>query len=111
MNVNEFLTDARDRIVDPEHWTAEAQARDAAGNPVDPGNPDACRWCADGSLRLSRIIHDVPEYVYHDADDMLWTAAVWLYPIGPYRSRIGINDVYGHAAVIRLFDKAIELTR
>lgn len=47
------LLDTAAGFVD-EGWATNANARDAAGAPVSPENPDAICWCAQGALTAAQ---------------------------------------------------------
>ena len=48
--VANILGRARQILATPAHWTQDAMARDAAGNPVHPQSPAAVCWCIGGAL-------------------------------------------------------------
>ncbi|WP_426315553.1 DUF6197 family protein [Methylobacterium fujisawaense] len=93
------LIAARTRIADQAQWTTEVYARDAAGNSVPPNAADACRWCAYGALVVEGGEEHGPEA------SLLTRAARSLRSYGV----LGTNDELGHAAVIAMYDHAIEL--
>lgn len=118
MNIKNLLIDARDIITDVEHWCQQWHAIDNTGLNVDPLNPEACAWCADGVLM--KVI-DSPEAEssseYIKASRLLSEAARALFDtsgtgsIGfPYVSvndgEIG-NPDDAHANILKVFDKAI----
>lgn len=45
----DVLRAARELLADPDHWTKEASARDAAGARTDLYGSDAIRWCVAGA--------------------------------------------------------------
>lgn len=51
--VRATLTDARNRILDPEEWVRHSQAETIDGMPVGADHPEAAKWCALGSLERS----------------------------------------------------------
>lgn len=102
MKSSEILRRARDRIKDPANWTKEVYARDGYGREVDPPDPEACSWCAIGSVMCEMGIF-LSEYA-----DMVRCA-----PVGYLFSVAGvhipsINDDYGHDAVMGMFEEAIK---
>jgi hypothetical protein len=95
--------DVRALISDPDRWTTCAYARTAIGTKCAPLDPQAVQWCALGAVvriaddaRLERMIAGA-----------LCTAAADL-GIG-YGSPASINDQRGHDAVLKMYDRAIEL--
>ncbi|MCJ2067825.1 hypothetical protein MKK75_03210 [Methylobacterium sp. J-030] len=94
-----YLRAARDTLTDPAHWTKEAYARDRRGAAVASNSPEAVCWCAYGALeRLGTgEIVDAREYLRVAADDLFKSPPA------------GVNDHIGHAAVLRMYDRAIEL--
>jgi hypothetical protein len=99
MAVSAKLIAARARIADQAQWTTEVYARDASGNSVLPNAPGACRWCAYGALVAEGAEEHGPEA------GLLTRAARSLRSYGV----LGTNDELGHAAVIAMYDHAIEL--
>jgi hypothetical protein len=103
-----ILTLAQELIRDPEHWTTCAAARDGRGHSVEANAPGAVRFCAAGAImRVTGEEH---------AGDMPRFDRVWLhlraYPaIKGASCPAGFNDVYGHEAVMRMFDFAREHAR
>lgn len=104
MDTRMVLEAARDLIAYPSRWTDGVNARDAYGNPCEPGSCDAVRWCANGALirvsweatpwRAIAVLDAVAER--NDPDD--------------YWSLSCFNDMSGHAEVLDLFDRAIAAT-
>ena len=90
--VIEVLRAARAKIRLKRNWCREVMARGPSGREVDPVSKRACQWCAVGAVYAVAAktgLHD-------SALNML----------GP-SSPAGVNDHEGHAAVMRLFTKAI----
>lgn len=96
-----ILRAARQRITDPKNWTRDAYARDEAGRDTyTNGDCDfAVCWCAYGALGAEGSGVLTPEA------DILFQAALELYEKGP----VEINDALGHEAVLRVYDRAIEI--
>ncbi len=93
------LQDARAKIADRKHWTRGAFARNERGKGVSEMAPDAVRWCAIGSLwSLNRPA--VTEGLV-----LLLSAAFELFDMDAMQ----VNDTLGHKAVLRMYDRAIEL--
>lgn len=103
----EILRAARKRIEDPERWTTEQYARTESGASADPNEESACKWCAKGAICAELGVSDPLPL----ESPLLWflrkAASV------KYGSTCGdvvtINDTRGHAAVLALYDRAIEL--
>ncbi len=98
--VKELLTEARRTITDPDRWTTRVMARDVSMEAVDPYDPRAQRWCAIGSLMLASVTL-APTRAYEEAVDALLDGA-------GDRGLFETNDQLGHAAVLAMFDRAIE---
>jgi hypothetical protein len=87
MATAETLRAAMALIEDESNWCREWPAMDARGESVHHDSPHATRWCAMGALR--KICSDnnseaqLPRYI------------------------VFINDILGHAAVMRCYRKAI----
>lgn len=101
----EILRAARERISDPERWTTEAYARDRDGSGTEPQQADAVCWCAVGAFLaeqgLAPRVGDDP-HRSNPVLDLLIEAA-------GHRPVAAVNDKDGHAAVLALYDRAIEL--
>ena len=95
----EQLRDARALITDPAQWTEHTYARDRYGRAVDPCQPEAVCWCAYGALDRQGADE------CSDAREYLRAAAEVLFDSFP----ACVNDDDGHAAVLRMYDRAIEL--
>jgi hypothetical protein len=102
MRASEILTKARALIANKEHWCQGAYAMRADGEYADPSGPDAVRWCALGAcIKVAVGIGgelDVASGLLHRAC------------YGSRRQSVLLtNDKAGHAAVMRLYDKAIKM--
>jgi hypothetical protein len=98
MTTVELLKAAKAKIADEKHWTREAWARDEGGVKIDEGHPDARQWCAVGALYL---VGDFPKAA---------AARLILDQVATEgRGIFDVNDRLGHDAVMRAYDKAIEL--
>jgi hypothetical protein len=119
VTVAETLIAARALIADPVHWTQEVHARDKHGMPVLPTDPDATCFCADGALTKAAgvIIDDDGHWGndehYYAANKLLCDVT---YDLTQQRSYARVNDGdaeiedhEAHAAVLMIFDRAINL--
>lgn len=100
MSVVDDLKAARELIADPNHWTKGSFARDASGQTCSPTSEFAVCWCASGALRKVEgcQLDDLPV-----AWDYLSTCV-------PGGSVAAFNDgARLHAAVLKMYDKAIAL--
>lgn len=108
MQVKEALAKARDLIKDPNRWTRNMYARDRTGNYASPNSPDAICWCAIGAVH--HVFGTRPQTQSEMTDEQMkaFTAlvntATLMHDTLPDR----VNDRLGHAAVLELFDRAIE---
>ena len=78
-------------ILNPEHQTSGALARNAWGKSVSPTDPTACQWCA-----LGRIAHDFEFDTKNNRDAERDFIVTHLYPLG-YNAGFFVrhNDVRG----------------
>jgi hypothetical protein len=98
-SVREQLVAARDLIADPERWTQGAYARDVNDEPTMALSASACKWCPVGAVM--RVTGS--PYGWGPGTGALSVAANGL-------SASVVNDEQGHAAVLAMFDRAIEAT-
>jgi hypothetical protein len=87
---------ARDMIANPDHWCQGSMARDARDKPTCAVRY-ATKHCAWGALYTSGQPMNVDHLFVG-----LCKKAVELY--GQNRDLVGVNDVMGHAAVMKVFD-------
>ena len=100
----EILTAARAMLAERVRWTQGEMARDAYGSPIDAEADGAVCFCAWGAFtRASLGWEDTP--AERQADNAMYAAAVALFQYYPSQ----VNDQLGHAAVLRMYDRAIEL--
>ena len=96
----QILRAARARIADPKNWTTDTFARDANGWPCSARDKNACRWCAYGALRADGYFNDAPATaLLSEASQALNCGML------PH----AVNDLKGHSAVLKIYDRAIEL--
>lgn len=89
------LRAARALIEDPERWTTGVLARSAKGRSVSPYGRAAVAWCAFGAADRVRL--GSPHYLHRAVTT--WSC-----------NGLGdVNDRLGHAAVLQVYDRAIEL--
>lgn len=98
----EQLRDARELLADPTRWTQGSYARDARGYRALPEAREAACWCALGALLRPALEWDVTLVWGHL---LLRRAAKEIFD----RTPDWVNDVLGHADVLRMYDRAIEL--
>lgn len=103
-NTKQVLIRARELIVNPEHWTREAQARNRVGTPVNALSSDAYSFCAYGAL--VRVCGEMRIPIVEM--DYMRAAMERYNKYHRFTSLVLFNDAYTHADVIDLFDKAIE---
>lgn len=96
----EILKAARERISDPERWTTRVGARDQAGDATLVLDPNACKWCALGSIEAET---NGPGVLYAEASAALFLGTQNEYGV------VGTNDHLGHDAVLAMYDRAIQL--
>ncbi len=106
----EILREARELITPQERHTTFAFARDEKGEVLSVWDHRAACWCVQGSI-MRVAGHDklsANGKVRFHAHRLLNAAVV---DIGQWRetTAAGVNDVHGHAAVLKVMDRAIEL--
>jgi hypothetical protein len=97
-----ILIAARALIADPARWTTKEFAR-RLGEPADPLDAEAERWCALGAL------HRAAGTPIGFAADSFDIAHVFLGAAihGDYSLIEDVNDNGGHDATLALYDRAI----
>jgi hypothetical protein len=80
----------------------------ADGGPVDPWDPSATKWCAMGAIyRAAYDLVGDPDQATRIGDDV----AKSIYPRRWFLGGVPtLNDVWGHAAVLAVFDTALHAT-
>ena len=96
-----MLERARALIEDEGHWCPGDLARDAWGFSISPIDRDAEQRCALGALLAAAY------ELTGDFDRAQKVAAGAMRPVIGATSLTHINDVEGHAAILKLFDRAI----
>ena len=110
METVEVLTQALEIISDPERWTQHAFAKAPNGANVSYLNDEAVRFCATGAI--FKLVNWTG-YGFVPAVMWLDKAAMQLF-LGtgtPPGGAVYVNDFLGHAAVVRMFERAIELAQ
>jgi hypothetical protein len=102
MTTVEILKAARELISDKSKWTTDALSRDAANEPLESGFASgAVCWCALGAIEfITNHVVSFTSPVSH-----LYEAAEAI--VGQFPAHI--NDAYGHATVMRMYNLAIAL--
>ena len=121
---SELLSAARELIADEARWTRDWSAKRGDGMPVEPESPEATCWCALGAVR--RAVHDQPDRGAaavgepHPLEPLAYAAERRLEgaidilgfcpstPPNPVSRVPSVNDFLGHAAVMSMYDVAIE---
>lgn len=112
MKISQLLTDAKQLIVDPSHWTKGEYARNKEGFKVADSSDHACQYCAVGSLwRASGFLRGEPDSDPVKGDLVDRACSVLLEAIGKKKGLSVWNDLpeTTHQDVINAFDKAIYL--
>lgn len=94
----ELIKKARNKIYFKKHWTQGAAAKNKDGEVVEVHDRNAVCWCAMGAL----VVVCPTERHFRSIRDII-------YEVICAKSIININDQKGHAAVIRIFNKAIKI--
>ena len=103
----QVLINARALIADPSHWTVGTLATTARGHPVAWHAGTARKWCAQGAIYRAAydLIGDQKKAMRIGNDVMKSICPTrWLSGAG----LATINDSQGHAAVLAVFDKALQ---
>lgn len=87
---------ARALITNPAHWTQRADARTVEGLSVHPSDPRAVCYCGIGACERIAAGNTLRELKY--VADQIYGLSI-----------VDVNDTIGHTAVLRMFDRAIEL--
>ena len=102
------LVAARELISDKKRWTQCAYARNKYRKSCNPSNRSAVKFCGLGAL-----IREVTPDRYAEAKHFLNLAAKQIQTEdglpGRGTTAIQINDDRGHVAVLRMYDRAIEI--
>lgn len=99
MKTSTLLQRAKGRIENREHWCVGELATDVRGEPTLPTADDSWRWCALGAINAeSGKVHQSP------AMEVLELIAGGDLEVD---SVVEVNDVFGHEAVMQLYDCAI----
>lgn len=94
----ETLKKARELISDPERWCKGVNCRDKRGSPCK--SQDATQWCAIGAIN---------HFSYGRSEGRPTM------PLHSYSHIFGeinaqfVNDYHGHAAVMTMYDRAIDV--
>lgn len=120
------LSSVKERIADRDHWTRFAPARDESGRAVHPTHTAAVSWSLEGALYAETRDLDI----VLSALELLDQVAVELYatelriqhvdeitklPVAPLWSYVEfesvghLNDHFGHQAILRVLERAIEV--
>ena len=102
----QVLINARALIADPARWTTAALARTANGHQVEWHDRSAIKWCAQGAIyRAAYDLFGDQKKAMRIGDEVAKSVSAprWLRVPLPT-----INDSRGHAAVLAVFDKALQ---
>jgi hypothetical protein len=99
---HQLITRALELIENEAHWTRGAIARTASGDVCESDDPLAARFCAIGAL--SRAVYELkmPLNVFKTAEYILAANNC------SNDSLARINDTNGYAAVVEMFNRALE---
>lgn len=99
MTPKEALVAARQLIADPKNFCQGTYALDAGGCAAGWSSDDAVAFCAVGAVyKVTR------SWTPDDALDLLNKAAGAAFT----SSLVNVNDLLGHASVLKMFDLAIQ---
>ena len=100
----QVLIKARALIADPDHWTMNVLARNAAGYSAHWCDPSAAKWCAVGAIYRGayELVGSKQEATRIGKEVAKGIAPIWL-----GRSLMNYELCRGHAAVLARFDRAL----
>ena len=100
------LRAARDTLAVPERWTKKESARNVAGRPVLPTEPDAVCWCMAGAVKRAAATDGIFFEAITNIEQAMWCD----FNRRHYSDIAAFNDAIGttHADVLRLFDASIQ---
>ena len=102
----QVLINARALIADRAHWTRAALGRTANGRNVEWHDKSATKWCAQGAIyRAAYDLVGDPRQATRIGNEVAKSVCrtPW------FRGGLpAINDWRGHAAVLAVFDKALQ---
>ena len=113
----DVLTEARDLISDPEHWSQGFYARNKAGDfiPLDVGRDDFHSFCMIGALKITLGVPAVSgSPIYHSCYNLIKDAVSAVFPEDSNTGTMSFfNDkkTRKHEDVIAVYNKAIELAK
>ena len=102
----QVLINARALIADPAHWTRGTLASTSDDHQVEWYDHSATKWCAMGAIyRAANDLVGNPKEATRISNEV----ATSVCPLGWLRVSLPtINDARGHAAVLAVFDKALQ---
>jgi YD repeat-containing protein len=103
---NQVLINARALIAERAHWTTGTLACTANGRRVAWHDQSATKWCALGAIyRAAYDLVGDPTEATRIGNEVAKSVS----PARWFRGGLpAINDVRGHAAVLKVFDKALQ---
>ena len=105
-----LLETTRELIRAPEHWTQHTYARvRPGGRDVQPTNPKATCWCIAGAkIKAAADLGISRNYgVDYESKLALLRACDRLFSDNDVIDYVDVNDILGHAAVLRLLAVAL----
>ena len=109
--IEDFLSDAKSLIKDTENWTTKHYAKNRRGVRVNTVDKNASQFCAIGALIRTSHNRKIESnnLVRIKAEIYLYRAnALLKFGAGVTTTNDGLN---GHARVMKVYDKAIEMVR
>ena len=106
----DMLSDAQELIRDPQNWCQFAEARNADGREVQFDYKSACQWCAFGATDFAGRGH-ADETALRAMRALRDASDPWFDTFPEGVSPEAVNDNCGHAAVMEMFDRAIQIAK
>ena len=108
-----ILKTARELISDQSRWTVGSFARTEDGKPCSVANPAAYQFCSSGAVQKAISGRELKLKGYSEAMFYLRAGIQELVKDGVFQnvssSIMVVNDMFGHQAVMQMYDRAIEI--
>ena len=109
MTTKELITESIERIKTPDKLVKEFFGEDANGNNVWETDPNACRFCMIGTIRVHGNKSAEYKEVITILNDLISeeTGMAGISDSGRHLNITNYNDKHKHADVIRIFKQAL----
>ena len=109
MTTKELITESIERIKTPDKLVKEFFGEDANGNNVWETDPNACRFCMIGTIRVHGNKSAEYKEVITILNDLIAEeeGTLGITDAGRHQNIRIYNDEHGHADVIRIFKRSL----